>query len=190
MVHAQRFDAQTATDTAKGLSTYLVLLLLCMPAVCAKRAMYCAFEVNVKRPTGSAYPGVPGALVRDGQQIADFITDKNGQARICDTPLDYLNFVVGFDLCGSVEIRRIKPLWLQTQHLWFTYEPGPGCRHFPPFSTACHVLLRVEDNQGHPLSGARLEGKKINRGQESTVSDRIGVFSSPLSLIAHWKAPS
>jgi hypothetical protein len=118
---------------------------------------YCAYEVRVGHPSGEPFAGVGVALILKGTEIAEARTDAKGVVRICDAPLASVDIVAGFDVCGSVGVRHVNPLWLQTRKIDITFD-GESCHEFSSFPTVCHVLLRVVDDEGRALSGARFNG--------------------------------
>jgi hypothetical protein len=118
---------------------------------------YCAFEVKVTRPSGKPVAKVPVYLMRDQRIIANAATDEIGIARICDAPLTTLNIGVGSDVCGSVLIRAVKATWPEVQRIFVTYNQVP-CHHFT-FEDRCQVLLRIQDQEGTAIVGARFDGK-------------------------------
>src|ERR1700676_3526980 len=117
---------------------------------------YCAFEVNVRAPDGRPIAKLPVALIRnDKTTFSESTTDAKGVARICDAPLEYLDVLVGSDICGSVMVRHLPPSWPESRRVYITYVDTP-CNHFivPP---TCRVLLRIQDEGGRSVVGARFE---------------------------------
>jgi hypothetical protein len=155
----------------------LMFPLLSFPLSAAETGAYCAFEIKVREPSGKAFPGVPVGLVRSGTQIAQSQTDATGVARICDAPLGAVDIVVGFDICGSVLVRHVVPLWLRSRQVSVTYTRA-ACE-FVSFPTVCHLLLRIVDDEGRPVPEAHFGSKSDGRGSELGVSDDLGrVFVS------------
>jgi hypothetical protein len=129
-----------------------LLILFLVPARAA--VSYCAFEVKVTAPSGSPVNAVPVYLIRQQRTtISDTITDANGIARISDAPLETVDIGVGFDVCGSVLVRAVKPTWPALRQIFITYAQAP-CGHFVSKSR-CQVLLRIQDAEGRPVAGAR-----------------------------------
>jgi hypothetical protein len=87
------------------------VLALALPSAAAVNP-YCAFEVKVSSPSGSPVPGVEVALIRGGSTtFSETKTNQYGVAKLCDSPLEYVDIVVGRDICGSILVRHIKPTW-------------------------------------------------------------------------------
>lgn len=150
------------------------VITICILSVPYARAQepYCAFEVHVATPAGKPVPGVPVAMLRaDKTTYSNTASGLDGVARICDAPLQTVNFVVGFDICGSVMVRNLRPAWPETQQVIVTYASAP-CPHMT-FCNECQVLLRIRDENGNPVAGARFQGTPSGlRG--SAVSDEFG----------------
>ena len=135
-------------------SLFLSLLALLSPLF-AQQASYCAFEVLVKSPSGAPVPNVPVIMVKNHTTtFSQTTTAANGVARLCDAPLEAVDIVAGFDLCGSIMVRSIRPTWPLTKSLSITYAET-SCGHFT-FADHCEVLLRVRDENKKPISGAHL----------------------------------
>lgn len=121
------------------------------------KALYCAFEVVVRNPSGQAISGVPVALVLKHQtSVSETTTNEKGVARLCDSPLEPVDVVVGHDICGSVLVRNLESTWPRTARVFVTYVPNV-CDHMAVVLQQ-RLLLRVLDEDGHPLSGARFDG--------------------------------
>jgi len=163
--------------TSLGLTRCILRLLgvvsfiaSCNSVVC-RADTYCAYEVTVIQPTRQPSPGVPVAILDQGKQSAEYRTDASGRARLCDAPLSAIDIAVGYDLCGSVVIRRLRPTWPTTRHITVTYTES-WCDHFRP-PDRCQILLRIQGRDGRPIENARF------RPQSSSVSravssDRFG----------------
>lgn len=133
---------------------------------------YCAFEVKVSAPSGRPMRNVPVVLLRVQKDVVfETVTDGNGIAKICDVPLAFLDVVVGRDVCGAVHIRRLKFEWPVTKKVFVTFADSP-CDHLGAYPER-QVLLRVLDEQGHPVVGARLDLTNI-RGRGTVRSDAFG----------------
>lgn len=135
---------------------------------------YCALKVEVKSPSGDHVARVPIEVLREHRiSIAEAASDANGHAEICDLPLGFVDVVVGQDICGSVMVRSIKPLWPQTVELVVTYA-DLGCNHVAPSPRAL-VLFRVKDTDGKFVEGASFtDASQLNQGTTSSdVSGRI-----------------
>jgi hypothetical protein len=144
-------------------------LFACMAAT---QPTFCAFEVKVSTPSGTPAVNTPLALVRAHSiTLSESATDMNGVARICDTPLEYVDIVVGFDMCGSVAVRDLKARWPETQRVFVTYVKT-FCTHFT-FSEKTEILLRIEDEHGRPVAGAQFKGKTA-ADSGSDISDALG----------------
>ena len=119
--------------------------------------VYCAFEVKVSTPSGEPFPDVPAAIVGAGGKEfgSEARTDKNGVVRFCDAPMQRVDIIVGFDRCGAVMIRQVKPPWLRTAHFSVIYARRTCGEFIVP--SDCHVLLRVVDEKDRPVIGAHLD---------------------------------
>jgi len=126
----------------------------------ADQLPYCAFKVKVTKPSGTPFARVPVELARRGSDapisIAATRTDAEGVAEFCDAPLDPVDLIVGFDACGAVWVRSVKATWPATRQISVTYV-DEVCDHFNP-PEHCQILLRVQDDRGRPVVGARFEG--------------------------------
>jgi len=154
----------------------IVLILMGFPGLFISPAegetTYCAFEVKVSAPSGVPIDKVPVVMIRgDRTTFFETATTANGVARICDAPLESVDIVVGFDVCGSVLIRDLKPSWPKTQRVFVTYV-RTFCDHFG-IAPGCQVLLRVQDGEGRPVAGARFDGEPSGT-PGSHVSDALG----------------
>jgi hypothetical protein len=135
------------------------------------QSMYCALNVIVRSPSGSPVPNLPVVLVRkDGSPFLETTTAGNGVARLCDAPFESIDIFVGRDVCGAVRVQNLRPKWPVTQRVAITYQ-SVACDHFN-VDPECQVLLRVRDETGKPISGARLEGMRSGSG--SGLSDTLG----------------
>lgn len=129
---------------------------------------YCAYEVEVRKPDGTRFQGVPVGLVVNGTQRTTVWTDRRGGAQICDSPLHDVDIVVGFDTCGIVLVKNLKPTWPTARKVVVTYAQVP-CEHFA-LPDRCTVLLRAQDDRGRPLSGAQFESE----AKTPQISDAFG----------------
>ncbi len=133
---------------------------------------YCAFEVTVRSPSGTPMSEVPVALIQGHKTtFYETTTDANGVARLCDSPLENVDIIVGFDMCKSVMVRFMMPTWPDTQRISVTYVKT-FCG-FASFKPDCVVTLRIQDDAGHPVIGARFNWKST-ASSGSTVSDSFG----------------
>ena len=133
---------------------------------------YCAFEVKVSEPLGSPVDKVPVLMfLRNGSVFVEATTSSNGVARLCDAPLEAVDIGVGFDMCGSTMVRDVRATWPNVRRIFVTYERS-FCNHFV-LRDHCQVLVRIKDEEGRPVAGARFEGKPF-RGSRSEVSDAFG----------------
>ena len=158
---------------AKSLPFAIAFLLVCAPIATAG-TNYCAFEIKVTEPSGTPAAKVPVAIIYKDTQIAEARTDESGTAWLCDAPLDAVNIAVGFDICGSVLLKKIRPLWLRTRQVSITYARS-SCEEFI-FAKSCHLLLRAEDDRGRPVAGARFEAAGSWTASELGLSDSFGRF--------------
>ena len=172
-VSSSRLSRRGAIAHTVAARCLCALLVSCVPLTAAEGATYCAYEVRVNEPSGKPFAGVPILLVHNGAQIAETRTDATGKARICDAPLDAVSIAVGFDICGSVVVRDLVPLWLRTRQVFVTYVRST-CGEFVSFPADCHLLVRVVDDKGRFLPGARLGPKTLEIGSGADVSDEFG----------------
>lgn len=151
-------------------SRLVSLYLLFAIRLAAASQPFCAFEVGVKDPGGKPSAGVPVILVLHEATIYETITDQRGVARLCDSPAEPVDIVTGFDLCGAILIRKVSFRWPDTQHFALTYEKS-FCDHTSVWPR--QVLIRVHDEIGHPIEGARLLGTS-SAGEGTPASDSLG----------------
>lgn len=138
----------------------------CLPA---RAEGFCAFQVDVRTPTGSPIGKVPVSIITGHTQVyAQTVTGPDGVAKLCDAPFETVDVVVGFDICGSVLIRNLSPTWPEPRKLSVTYAEAP-CDHFG-VSQTCRTLIRVLDEAGKPVQGAHFSGG----GQGEDSSDAFG----------------
>lgn len=150
----------------------LIVLSALFSHIALGQSLYCAFEVKVSTPSGDPVVGAHVAILRgDKSTFSETMTAANGVARLCDAPMETVNIVAGFDVCGSVFIRALKPKWPETLRVYVTYLDYP-CSHFIP-PPMCQVLLRIQDEAGHPVAGARFNGKRAT-SSGSDESDVLG----------------
>jgi hypothetical protein len=156
----------TATCALLGLRFFAV-------SVRAAETEYCAFEVNVTTSSGTPRPKVPVLLTREHKSmLSEAVSDANGRARLCDAPLEAVDISVGFDVCGLVTILNLHSMWPDTKRIFVTFEDNP-CNHFVA-AEYCQVLLRVQDDHGRAVVGARFSGKPFRRESGSDVTDHLG----------------
>ncbi|MDP8981994.1 MAG: carboxypeptidase-like regulatory domain-containing protein [Acidobacteriota bacterium] len=158
-------------------TTASLVILTAFISLARAQSLYCALEVKVSTPSGSPVAGAHVAMLRgDKSTFSETTTAANGVARLCDAPMETVNIVAGFDVCGSVLIRALNPKWPETLRAYVTYLDYP-CSHFVP-PPICQVLLRIQDEAGHPVAGARFNGKPAT-SSGSDESDVLGrLFSS------------
>jgi hypothetical protein len=112
-------------------------------------------------------------LIRElKSKFSETNTDAKGLARLCDAPLEAVDIVVGFDVCGLVTVRDLHSKWPETKRIYVTFEEN-SCDHFA-LSEFVQVLMRVQDNQGRPVAVARFSTQSLDKGSGSDVSDRLG----------------
>jgi hypothetical protein len=150
---------------------FVVIGLLAI-SVRTAAAEYCAFEVKVTTSSGTPRPKVPVLLVREHNTLYETVSDASGLARLCDAPLEAIDIVVGFDVCGLITVGNLHSMWPETKRIFVTFEENP-CNHFV-FAEYCQVLLRVQDDHGRPVAGARFNGKSFRKKSGSDVSDPLG----------------
>lgn len=144
------------------------LLVIFAPfALC--ESTYCAFEIRVTDPSGTALDKVPVYLVKNRDTtLASTTTDQRGVATFCDAPLGLLDIGVGFDSCGSAWVREVQAAWPETRSVFFTYTKT-YCDHFA-FGNHCLAVFRIRDETGHPVAGAQFKGG----GTGTVISDAFG----------------
>jgi hypothetical protein len=133
---------------------------------------YCAFEVKVSTPGGTPAPNVTVALIRaDRTTFSETTTDANGVARLCDAPLEYMDVIAGRDVCGLVMVKHVQPTWPEMRRVYVTYADAP-CNHFVP-APDCRVLLRIQDEGGHAVAGARFKSKSTSVNCEDDMEVKV-----------------
>jgi hypothetical protein len=155
---------------------FLALVFLATGAIIlAADTTYCAFEIRVIKPSGDPASKVAVGIVEGGRATAftETLTDARGRARFCDAPLSPVDVFVGFASCGLVIAKQIRPLWLRTRRVLITYD-GSYCEEFGPFPTQCHILLRINDDSGRSIAGARFTEATPRNDQASAPSDPFG----------------
>src|SRR5258706_13994254 len=91
-------------------------------ALAVAQDTYCAFEVSVHSPTGTPVSNLPVALIRARTTtFSQTTTDAAGLARLCDAPLEYMDVIVGRDVCGLVMVRHRQPTWPEIRRVYVTY---------------------------------------------------------------------
>jgi hypothetical protein len=121
--------------TMTRVAVVIGFLAVCAPPAAAQ-STYCAFEVKVSTPSGAPRSKVPVLLIREHKTtFSETNTDASGLARLCDAPLEAVDIVVGFDVCGLVSVRNLHSMWPETKRIFVTFEENP-CDHF---NLAAHV---------------------------------------------------
>ena len=100
------------------------------------------------------------------KNLASTRTDPKGLARFCDAPLHAVDIVVGYDVCGSVWVRDVAPVWPSVRRVVVTYVEE-WCDHFS-FKNRCQFLLRVRDEMGVAITSALFNGNLPMSGGEVT----------------------
>jgi hypothetical protein len=136
---------------------------------------YCAFEINVKSPEAAPIQGISvSASSGDGSPFARTVSDDEGIARICDSPVSSdISISAGSGGCGEVTVRNLYPLWLETRRIYVIVQ---GClQRENLFAHECHVVVRIRDERNAPVEGVQLTGREPSTGtKETAVSDRFG----------------
>jgi len=150
-----------------------LIWLVCLSSLPAVgESNYCAFQIRVSSPAGNPLAEIPVVLGKQNKTTySETATDSVGIARICDAPMEPVDLVVGLDLCGSVVVRSVKARWPKTQEVFVTYVKT-YCDHMA-VSQSSQVLLRVQDEMGLPVVGARFEGV-LAGDSGSAMSDSLG----------------
>jgi hypothetical protein len=102
----------------------MVLFPGCAAVVCAAdTGEYCAFEVEVKSPTGLPASGV-AVVGHDaaGLQFGTAITNEQGVARLCDSPRGLAEITAGGRMCGAASVKHLSTIWPHTRHVVITYQ--------------------------------------------------------------------
>jgi hypothetical protein len=108
--------------------------------------------------------------------LNETVTDRHGVAKLCDAPMEPVDFFVG-TMCGQVVIKAVTPLWMKTKRISFTYDPHleDSCDTFIiPTRTACHMLLRIRDISGKAVEGAHVGLTTRQNAPDFRVSDSYG----------------
>jgi hypothetical protein len=147
------------------------LFIWILPAV--GETPYCAFEVRVRKPSGTPFAKVSVAMVERGGEsgagaLTETQTDATGKATLCDAPLHPVDIIVGLDVCGAVWVRGVRAVWPTTRQIVVTYD-GDSCHDFA-FSDHCQALLRIQDDGGRPVVGAQFNASP----SEQSRSDVFG----------------
>jgi len=153
------------------LARWIGILTICALAASAAEPTYCAYEVKVSGASGAPLAKIPVGMVQRESQIASAWTDTQGMARLCDAPLHPVDIVIGMSRCGLVVVRNVKPAWPKTRQVFAIYVETP-CNEFV-FADHCQILLRVQDEDGQPVAGARFDGIPADK-PNSHVSDTFG----------------
>jgi hypothetical protein len=132
---------------------------------------YCAFEIKVVRLSGAPAQGIPVAIIHDRREVLDTCTDSEGIASLCDSPLGFVDIVVGFDKCGAVTLNRLRAQWPSPVRATVLYEDA-WCDHFAALPDRCQVLIRAKSSAGSAVAGARIE--RTNAGAALPASDALG----------------
>jgi hypothetical protein len=166
--------ADRGTYCSGSSRVFLALIFLASGAtLLAADTAYCAFEVQVIKPSGGPASKVAVGIVEGGRELTETLTDARGRARFCDAPLRPVDVFVGFASCGLVTAKQVRPLWLRTRRVLIIYD-GSYCKEFGPFPTRCRILLRINDDSGRPLAGARFTEATPRNDQVSAPSDIFG----------------
>lgn len=141
-----------------GAPELLLLGAIILPHVLqAQPTPFCAFEMRVKTPDGRPFPEVPVIMVSGHTTtFAETATDAGGGAMLCDAPSEAVDLVVGFDICGSVTVKSLRPTWPSTQVVSVTYAKR-FCDDFA-VASSCRIQIRIEGERARPISGARFGG--------------------------------
>jgi hypothetical protein len=135
-------------------------------------APYCAFEVRVKKPSGLPFAKTPVGIVDKGKDITTAVTDANGVARLCDAPVHKIDIVVGAVGQGLTLVKAVKPTWPKTRVLVVIRDDSEWDEFV--FPDACQILLRIRDERGLPVSGARFDGRSSGVLASMDTSDKLG----------------
>ena len=140
---------------------------------------YCAFEVRVTSPGGSPIKGVAVSLSQNRSQLANFDTDADGVARICDAPLKSVDIAIGKDICQSVHVLNAKATFPLVKQIFVIYQEV-ACNHFI-FLDRCQALLRIQSRDGRPISGAQFESERSGAASLG-ISDKFGRLYGQVKL--------
>ena len=145
-----------------SVAVFMLFIVNLLPA----KPAYCVFEVKVLRPSGHPYSGAPVMIVRRDQDsvrtLFETKTNSLGEADLCDAPMTTVDIVIGFDACGSIWVKNVSQTWPDPRKIVVTYD-GETC-HELYLADRCLVVLRVKDDDGALLRGARLDGASSRPG--------------------------
>jgi hypothetical protein len=151
-----------------------IVIVGCAAASVARTdgAPYCAYEVRVNKPSGLPFAKTPVGIVDKGTQIGTETTDANGVARLCDAPVHKIDIAVGAVGQGLTIVRAVKPTWPKTRVIVVIRDDSAWDEFV--FPDACQILLRIRDERGLPISGARFEGRSSGVLASMNTSDDLG----------------
>ena len=147
-----------------------LLAVLSLGSVQAYAFTYCAFEVKVTKPSGVPFPNIAVGMVDKGTQVATAVTNSAGVSQFCDAPLHAVDIVVGVQACGVVLVQHVTPEWPVTRNVFVIYDET-HCSELV-LKDRCQVLLRIQDEEGHPLAGTQFDSGRSER-DASDVFGRI-----------------
>ncbi|QOY90023.1 hypothetical protein [Paludibaculum fermentans] len=163
------FDKMPCTWVARGVFLYVALVGIAGGQSFGQS--FCAFEVTVRSSLHRPMAGVGVGFIGEHRTtLYESISDKYGVVRFCDGPLMPIDIVVGNDICGSVLLRNIKARWPNSARMSVVYDDR-ACDHLA-LSADIVALLRVQDEEGRPISGAQFADAAKRPG--TSVSDEYG----------------
>ena len=158
-------------------SLLLNCVWICSTVVRAEQ--FCSLTVHVVDPIQERRLSdvLVGVHETNGRSFAVFT--KDGMAKFCGLGLSRVNVTVGIDKRQCMtEVREIPMAWSVPVEVKIVYDFRP-CAYAPgdvgtsgtrPFF--CKILLRVFDDEGHPIEGVSLKSSKEMSGEMA--SDMYG----------------
>jgi hypothetical protein len=141
-------------------------------SVVASGKSFCAYEVKVLTASGRPFPRTTVGVIENDTQTGWALTDEAGVARLCDVPIHKVDIVVGAVNCGLVLLKGIRPTWPVTRKI-SVIRDTTDCTEWT-FASACQVLVRVHDEAGKPVAGARFRYRDETNRPARLISDSIG----------------
>jgi hypothetical protein len=161
-------QAFRSTSLIVRASLIILLAAFLEPARGAEKD-YCSLVVSVRGPEGQPLTAKVSVVDTAGHRL-DSRTSPEGKAEFCPLGIKPVDVTVGGGGCGTVTVKQVELFWQQTQELPVTWSPC-WLKGDPPPLMACSILLRVYDDKGAPIKGAKV---KTQYGLHSELSDRYG----------------
>jgi hypothetical protein len=100
------------------------------------------------------------------------VTDANGVALLCDAPVHKVDIVVGAVGQGLTFVKAVKPTWPKSRVIVVIRDDSEWDEFV--FPDACQVLLRIQNEHGLPVAGARFDGRSSGVSASMDTSDELG----------------